>query len=327
LNAALATKELDVRNVVGLLEAAHEEKKDEILIIGAHFDHIGRGEFGSLSGAKGKGKIHNGADDNASGTSALMEIAGFLASQTLELKRDVLFIGFTAEEMGLLGARHYVDSPALPIAKTAAMVNLDMVSYLGKTGHLEIFGANTSPTFEDLLKKANRSTRIKLNVKKGMAGNSDHYPFYKKGLPVLFFITGLHKNYHRPSDDYKAMDKRGFEKVARYAGEVALTLANLDTKPVFVPASKGGLETGPYLGISIEGRDGNEVYISEVAKGSPAARGGLKKNDRLLEANDQEVSSVSLFYGIWSGVRPGSKVSFLIRRDGRMRMLRVQLKT
>ncbi len=325
LNAALEVETLLVHNVVGLLKSEALDAKDEVLVIGAHFDHIGLGEFGSLGGSKARGQIHNGADDNASGTASVMEIAGYLKPKAGELKRNVLFICFTAEEMGLHGSKHYVENPLVPIEKTAAMINLDMVSYLSNTKKLEIYGTGTSPSFEKMLNDSNRRLHIKTKMVDGAGrGMSDHAPFYKKGLPVLFFITGLHKNYHRPSDDLKYMDKRGFEKVARLAGEVAFSIATVDRKPVFTPTSDSGMDTGPYLGISVEDRDGG-IYIANVAKGSPAHKFGMKGDDQLVEVNDKEIASVSLFYGLWAGVSPGDRVDFLVRRTGRLRTLRVRL--
>ena len=325
LNSALAVKNLKVRNVAGLLEATSPDKKDEVLVIGAHFDHVGLGEFGSLGGSKAKGEVHNGADDNASGTAAVIELAEWFVPQVQELKRDVLFICFTAEEMGLLGSKHYVDAPLIPIHKTAAMINLDMISYLKTTKHLEIYGTATSPSFEDLLKQANRETRIKLKPIDGVGrGASDHYPFYKKGMPVLFFITGLHKNYHRPSDDWQKCDRSGFEKVVIFAGLIAEAIAKADNRPIFKPTTEGGLETGPYLGVTIEDRDGG-IFVAEVAKKSPADRGGLEEDDRVVEVDDKEVGTTAMFYGIWAAVEPGKKVSFLISRSGRQKTVRVQL--
>lgn len=326
LTADLETKKLAVRNVVGLLEAQAPEKKDEIIVVGAHFDHIGLGRFGSLGGSKARGQVHNGADDNASGTAGVMEIAGYLKPMAGELKRSVLFIAFTAEEMGLLGSRHYVDHPVIPLGKTAAMINLDMISYLGKMGKLNIYGTGTAPSFEKTLSGLVKRSRVKTKLIEGVGrGASDHYPFYKKSLPALFFITGLHKNYHRPSDDVKNMDKKGFEKVAKLAGELALALATAENRPVFTPTTEGALEGGPFLGIAVEDKE-NGIFVAEVAKGSPAAKSRLREGDQIVEVNDREVRTVSVFYGLWSGVTPGEKVTFVLRRSGKLRTVKVHLK-
>ena len=326
LRASLEMKKLYVRNVMGRLRAESPDRKDEVIIVGAHFDHIGRGEFGSMGGPKAKGQVHNGADDNASGSAAVMELAGYLKPRARELKRDVLFVCFTAEEMGLLGSHHYVETPVTPLEKTAAMINLDMVSYLSRTGRLLVYGTGTSPPFDEILRDANSAFHIKVKPVEGVgSGRSDHYPFYQKGIPVLFFFTGLHKNYHRPTDDVKYLDKRGFEKVVRLAGNTILALASLEERPTFTRAAETGVDTGPYLGIGLESREGG-VYVASLKRGSPADRGGIRKGDRILEVNSRSVESVPLFYALWSGILPGTKVEFQVRRRGRVRTLRIQLK-
>jgi len=326
MNVALEGRELEARNVVGLLRAAAPDKVDEILVIGAHFDHIGRGEFGSMGGSKAQGEVHNGADDNASGTAGVLELAGYFAAKTGELRRDILFIAFSGEEMGLLGSNHYAGSPILPIAKTAAMLNLDMIGYLKSGGRVQIYGAGSSPSFGELLAKAESSTRTRTRPIDSIGpGNSDHYPFYQKGIPALFFHTGLHKNYHRPSDDWRALDMKGMEKVVTLVGDVALDLANAETRPLFTPTEQGGLETGPFLGVALEERQG-DVFVADVARGSPASKAGIRKGDRIVEVNDREVTSVTIFYGIWSEVGPRDRVTLVLSRDGRVRALRLQLR-
>ena len=325
LEAALEVNRLAVRNVVGLLRARGEDAKDEVVVVGAHYDHIGRGEYGSLGGPKAKGEIHNGADDNASGTAGVMEIAGFLAERAETLKRNVLFICFTAEELGLLGSKHYVDQPLIPLSKTCAMVNLDMVSYLSKTKKLELYGLGTSPLFDEILKAANRGGRIKVKEIDGVGrGASDHYPFYQKSLPVLFFITGLHKNYHRPEDDVKYLDKRGFEKVVRLAAEMTLDIATRDVRLPFSATEEGGLDNGPFLGVALQTVE-QRIFISDVTRGSPAQKGGLKKGDQLLEVNDREIESLALFYGLWASVAEKSRPVFVVRRQGRTKTVRIRL--
>ncbi|MFQ5844209.1 MAG: M28 family peptidase, partial [Planctomycetota bacterium] len=175
VHAVLEAKLLAVRNVCALLEApgpvrtkpepegapaaAAPVRARETVVVGGHYDHLGLGAYGSLAGSKGKGAIHNGADDNASGTSTVLEIAAFLKARRPRLKRDVLFVLFTAEEMGLLGSKHYVGSPRVPLEQCVAMVNLDMVGRLGR-GRLQVGGVGTSPIFQELIERKNRAHRI-----------------------------------------------------------------------------------------------------------------------------------------------------------------------
>jgi hypothetical protein len=324
MKAALEGRDLEVRNVAGLLPSTAQDRIDEVIVIGAHFDHVGRGEFASMGGSKARGEVHNGADDNASGTSAVLELAGFFAPRAEELRRDILFVAFTAEEMGLLGSKQYVGSPLVPLAKTAAMINLDMVGTY-KSGGLQVYGAGSSPVFEPLLTKAGQAARLKVRPIRSVGpGNSDHYPFYQKGIPALFFFTGLHKNYHRPSDDWRTIDARGIEKVVQLAAEIALELVDGEARPLFTPTEEGGLEAGPYLGVTVAERNG-DVVVADVARGSPAAKLGIRKDDRIVEVNDQEVTSVTIFYGIWAEVGEEDRVSLVLSRDGRVRTLRFKL--
>jgi len=323
LVAGIEPIELEVRNVVGRLRSRSKNRIDEVLVIGAHFDHVGLGNFGSRGGSKARGKVHNGADDNASGTAAVIEMAGYFSARTHELRRDLVFAAFTAEEMGLHGSQHYVDSPPIPLGQTAAMINLDMIGRLGRS-KLFVGGMGTSPIFENLLTEANRKTRIKLTLGKGGKAPTDSASFYSKEIPVLFFFTGLHKDYHLPSDDWKLVDKRGTEKVIRLAAEVALLLATNPERPPFTRADSGGFQSGPFLGMTVT-QKADGVYVTHVERRSPASRAGFKLDDKVLEFEGQQVQTAADFYGIKAQCPPGKKVAILIRRQGRAKTMKVKL--
>lgn len=340
VNAALEAKTLAVRNVCALLEAprpaaaapkgapggtkaAAPQVPRETLVIGAHFDHVGLGKFGSLGGKKKIGSIHNGADDNASGSASALELAVFFKARQAMLKRDVLFCWFTAEEMGLLGSKHYVDNPRIPLAQCVAMVNLDMVGRLGR-GRLQVGGTGTSPIFPKLISAKNRAYRIKTKLNPGGRAPSDNSSFYEKGMPVLFFFTGLHGDYHRPSDDWNKIDRRGIEKVARLAADVCLDLATRDTRPPFTRSDASGLSAGPHLGLSLEQRrDG--VYVIYVEPKSPARRAQFKVDDKVEEFEGQPVDSISNFNKVHSACKEKQKVTILIRRGPRLIKKKVTL--
>jgi hypothetical protein len=323
VNAGIEAIQLEVRNVVGILRAGASDKVGESLTIGAHFDHIGLGEFGSRGGSKARGQVHNGADDNASGTAGVIEIAEYLAPLKNELRRDIVFAAFTAEEMGLHGSKHYVASPALPIADTVAMINLDMVGRLGR-GKCCIGGVGTSPVLEDVIRKANRETRLKLSLKHGGRAPTDSTSFYEKEVPVLFFNTGLHKDYHLPADDWKLIDKRGAAKVIRLAAEVARALATAAERPPFSRADSSGFSSGPHLGVTVTQKpDG--VYVTYVEKKSPASRAGFRKDDKILEFEGQPIRSSSDFYGLKAQCPPQKKISIVVRRQGRVKKMKVKL--
>jgi hypothetical protein len=337
VNAALEAKTLKVRNVCGLLEAPGPVTTGqaagkagaprvvrETLVIGAHFDHVGRGAFGSRAGKKkGPGEVHNGADDNASGSGAALELARFFVARQAELRRDVLFVWFTGEEMGLLGSKHYVGSPKVPLAQCVAMINLDMVGRLGR-GKLQVGGTGTSPVFPELIKGLNRRYRIKTRLNPGGRAPSDNSSFYEKGMPVLFFFTGLHNDYHRPADDWKKIDRKGLEKVARLAADVCLDLATRDTRPPFTRSDASGLSAGPHLGLSLEQRaDG--VFVIYVEPKSPARRAKFKEGDKVEEFEGQPVDSISAFNQIHSTCKEGQKVMIVIRRGPRLMKKKVTL--
>jgi hypothetical protein len=324
VNAALEAKRLAVRNVCARLPASPgTTRSGEWMVVGGHFDHLGFGEYGSRAGSKGQGEIHNGADDNASGTAGVMEIATCLAARREAIRRDVYFVLFTAEELGLHGSKHFVGAPPAPLAQCAAMVNLDMVGRLGR-GRLQVGGTGTSPIFEELLDAKNKRLRIKTRYNKGGQAPSDNAPFYEKGIPVLFFFTGLHSDYHRPDDDWKDVDKRGLVKVVQYAAEVCLDLASRDTRPPFVQAAGSAMATGPHLGLSIEQRtDG--VFVIYVEPGSPAAKARFKEGDKIEEFDGEPIQTTSDFNEAHSRAKPRSKVTITVRRGPRLISLEPKL--
>jgi hypothetical protein len=325
VNAALEAKRLPVRNVCALLQAPRAGKEErETLVIGGHFDHVGKGAFGSrATSKKDRNAIHNGADDNASGSAAVLELAGWFAARRDVLRRDVLFLWFTAEEMGLLGSKHYVDAPVVPLARCVAMVNLDMVGRL-KDGRLQIGGTGTSPIFPEMLAAITRKHRLKARFNPGGRAPSDNTSFYEKGMPVLFFFTGLHKDYHRPADDWKRIDRKGYEKVVRIAADACLDLATRETRPPFTRSDASGLSAGPHLGLSYEQKkDG--VYVIYVEKKSPAARARFKVGDKIEEFHGTPVNSITAINGAHMNTKPGQKIRLAIRRGPRLMTLTVIL--
>ncbi|MDA1194175.1 MAG: M28 family peptidase [Planctomycetota bacterium] len=293
----------------------------ETVIIGAHYDHVGRGRFGSLANADGK--IHNGADDNASGTTALMEIAGWLVSQRALLKRRVLFIAFSGEELGLLGSKHYVSQPVLPLSECTAMLNLDMVGRLEKN-RLFVGGTGTSPIWPEMLERQNKKGRFELTSWPGGKAPSDHASFYDASMPVLFFFTGLHGDYHRPSDDWNTLEYAGHERVARFAAEVAFELATEGERPQFTKCDAGGFAVGPFTGLSVEQREGG-VFVAHVDKRSPASQAGFKEEDKILEWEGAAVGDTGAWNDRVSQAKPGDKVIVTVERGGRERKLTLKL--
>jgi len=328
LFADLVPDERKMKNVLGLLEPGGAVTTgdgagvNDTIVIGAHYDHVGLGRFGSLSGATGK--IHNGADDNASGTTALLEIAGRLVSRRAELRRRILFIAFSGEELGLLGSKHYVRNPRIPLSDSYAMLNLDMVGRLNKN-HLFVGGTGTSPIWPEMLERLNKTVgKFDLTSWPGGKAPSDHSSFYEGDLPVLFFFTGLHGDYHRPSDDPKTLNYRGHERVARFAAAVAFELATRRGRPQFTRCDAGGFTVGPYTGLAVsQEKDG--VYVAHVAKRSPARKARFKEGDKIVAWGGSAMPNTNVYNDLVSKAKPGDKVQVTVERAGKKRKLNLKL--
>ena len=328
LEVNIVRKGIAVKNVVGVLEGSGP-LADETLVIGGHYDHLGFGGEGSL--AFGSKEIHNGADDNASGTTMVMEMARRLASQRDPLPRRVVFILFSAEERGLLGSQHYVDNPLFPLDKTVAMVNFDMVGRLNEAKDLTIYGTGSSPTFDSIVDGLGKASGFNIKKINDGTGPSDHQSFYLKNLPVLFFFTGTHKEYHRPVDDVETINFQGMGRVANLTELVLLDLARRPERPVFTkvaarPAGPGRVSLRAYLG-SIPDYDdaGKGVKLSGVQTGSPAEKGGLKGGDIVIKMAGKPVGTIQDYMESLSTGKPGDEVEVVVKRDGKDVLLKVKL--
>ena len=289
-------KEVPAYNVVGVLEGSDRVAKKEIIVIGAHYDHLGRGGSGSL--AQRSGEIHHGADDNASGTAGMLELARLFTSQRPRLKRTIVFIAFGGEEEGLLGSNYYVNHPITPLPNTVAMINMDMIGRM-KDRKLVIGGVGTAKEWREIIAKgtadANRSFQLTLN--EDGYGPSDHSSFYGKQVPVLFFWTGTHTDYHKPSDTFEKINytdqARILDLVAYIVREVdgtekRLTYTTAKTEPT---PRTGGFRV--YLGTIpnyAESDDG--LLIDGVRDDSPAAKAGLKAGDKIVKIGTRDIKNV-----------------------------------
>lgn len=307
------------RNVVARLEGRDPVLRDEAIVIGAHYDHLGRGGFGSL--APDQDAVHNGADDNASGVAALLAVAERLAADPPA--RSVIFVAFTGEESGLLGSAHYTAHPAVPLERTRAMLNMDMVGRLG-AGPLIVYGTGTADEWNGILDAAASAAGVELARKEDGYGPSDHTSFYLKDIPVLHFFTNTHEDYHRPSDDWERIDVQGIERVvqvveaaARGAADrrAALTLRRGAGTP---PSAAQGRGYGAYLG-SIPDYTPAErgVRIGGVREGSPADRAGLRAGDIIVGFDDQEIADIYAMTEALRARKPGDRVRIRVLREGR----------
>lgn len=315
-------------NVVGVLEGNDPVLKQEALVIGAHYDHIGLGELGSLAEGRGR-EIHNGADDNASGTAGLMELARVLASQRASLKRSVVFAAFSAEEEGLLGSKHYLSAPSFPLENTVAMINMDMIGRM-KDDRVIVGGSGTSPLWKEVLPRL-KPANLDLKFQDDGYGPSDHASFYAKDIPVLFLFTGVHQDYHRPGDDADKINLPGANKVLELVLETAQALSQQDARPTFSKAkdskeSHGRGEFRVYLGtIPDYGEDVEGVKLSGVREGSPAARAGMKSGDIIVACAGKQIKNVYDYTYVLGERKPGEVVEIVVLRGSERVKLQVTL--
>jgi len=317
-------------NVVALIPGRDPILRGQAVVVGAHYDHLGSGAAFSLSPDQ-RGQVHNGADDNASGTVALLEIASRLARAPP--RRSVVLVAFAGEELGLLGSAAYVRNPALPMESTIAMVNLDMVGRL-RQNRLLVFGAETAAELPALLDSLNRAAGLDLKASGDGFGRSDQQSFYVAGKPVLHMFTDLHEDYHQPSDDWEKINVEGLIKVARFTAEVVRALADRAAPLTFVskPAPVAGTGDRPsagygaYLGsVPDMSAGGPGVRLSGVRPESPAARSGLREGDVLLRIGDHEIADLQAMTDALRSHRPGDTVVVVYRRGAALDSTRAVL--
>jgi hypothetical protein len=308
------TPQVPVANVIGVLEGSGPHAQETIML-GAHYDHVGMGGEGSL--AAGVFEVHNGADDNGSGTVALIELAQRLAARETPLPRRVMFIAFSGEERGLLGSAEYVKNPVVPLTDTIAMLNMDMVGRV-TDDKLTIYGVGTSPVWDPLLDE--HGTDFLMVKSPEGVGPSDHASFYPHNIPVLHFFSGLHDDYHRPGDDFDKVNYEGIADVVDFVEALTLELAEAPERPAFtaVAGSAGPLtRTGnrPYFGSIPDFGSSTEGYsIRGVTQDSPAARAGLQAGDVIVQLGEHQIGSLDDFDLALRKFLPGDEVSVIVLR-------------
>jgi hypothetical protein len=316
----------EVKNVVGVLEG-EGPLADETIVVGAHYDHVGLGGQGSL--APGSKEVHNGADDNASGTVTLLEVARRLAGRKTKLSRRIVFIAFTAEELGLIGSAKYVAQPIFPLDKTVAMYNMDMVGRL-TDNKLTIFGVGTSPNYKDEVTKFSEGRNFKLTLKPEGFGPSDQSSFYAKKIPVLHFFTGTHKDYHRPGDDWEKINVEGMDRIAGLVEDVVVNTSETKERPKYLEVKRRAqvARSGsrPYFGsIPDFGTEEKGYALSGVAAGSPAEKGGLKGGDRIIAMGKNKINDLSDFDLALRKFKAGQEVELTVVRAKKEIKLKVTL--
>ncbi len=310
------------RNVGGLLEGNDPVLKNEYLVIGAHYDHLGIDHLKDASMYKGTDKqIHNGADDNASGTTGIMEVAELVTSMKSDIKRSIIFLAFSGEELGILGSTYYTNNPSVDITSITAMLNMDMVGRLNEENNLTIIGSGTSSKWKEILNSKN-TYGFNLAMSDGGSGGSDHQAFSNKSIPVLFFLSGTHSDYHKPSDDIDKINFAGQEKILKYVFDVANEVLNLEKRLDYVkvqevaqrPMGRSRVTVGsvPEFGYS-----GNGYKLSGTTEGSPAAKAGMKAGDIIIKFGPKTVGNIYDFMYAVQDYKAGDKVDVVALRDGK----------
>ncbi|TWU01786.1 M28 family peptidase [Neorhodopirellula pilleata] len=313
-------------NVIGTLEGAGE-LSDETIVIGAHYDHVGTGGYGSL--APGTVAVHNGADDNASGTAVMLRVAECLSKSlpSIPNRRRVVFIAFTGEERGLLGSQHYVEQPRFPITKTVAMINMDMVGRL-LDNELTVYGTESADVMDTILDEANSKAGFKLDRIGSGYGPSDHASFYGAGVPVLFFFTGLHSDYHRPSDDFEKLNLDGMRRITDMICQVSERLATIPERPVYNQTENNvqiRRQLTVFMGVQLSQQPAEVVFSSILADG-PAEAAGLLAGDRLVAVGGKPITQLDALFEQLRRRSPGDKLPLEVRRGDEVLKLDVTLR-
>jgi aminopeptidase YwaD len=319
LTADVVQEHADALNVLAMLPGTNPSLKDEVVVVGAHVDHLGYGGEGSGSLEPNVHAIHPGADDNASGTAGMLEIARELAAHPAA--RTLLFASFSGEEEGLLGSSYLVQHLPVPKQTVVAMLNLDMVGRPKAGPALTLGGYGTAKEWPALVDRVNAGGRLAITTNKGGFGASDHSSFYAADIPVLFFFTGAHEDYHKPSDTADKLNYAGMTKVVEFAADLARAVADAPQRPTFVKvAEEGGGERRSFrvrTGVIPDfGWEGVGLRLSGVSGGSPAAKAGLKAGDVVVRFGEREVRNIYDYMYALGDHKPGEVVTLRVQRDG-----------
>jgi len=321
--------ELPTQNVAAVVRGSDPALRDEYVILGAHFDHLGRSAFGALD-PDAVNAIHNGADDNASGTAAVIELARLLRRNPP--KRSVMFVTFSGEELGLLGSQYFVDHPPVPLEKVGAMLNFDMVGRM-QEDRLIVYGVATAQELNDIVAKANAAAPLRLTATGDGFGASDHSSFYAKNLPVLHFFTNVHEDYHKATDDVDKINALGIARVVALAERVTRAIADRPQPLTFVravaaaPSMSTRENTSAYLG-SIPDMGATEVKgvrLTGVRAESPADKAGLKAGDVIVEFAGKPVNDLYAYTDALYAQSPGDTVDVVVLRGAERMTVKVTL--
>jgi hypothetical protein len=313
INVDISEKKRAGHNVIGYLDNGAATT----VIIGAHYDHLGYGEDGNSLYRGPDKQIHNGADDNASGTAAVIELARLLKQSKLK-NNNYLFIAFSGEELGLFGSKYFTEHPTVDLHSVNYMVNIDMIGRLNDSSHaLTIGGYGTSPVWGTLLNNDKNYFSVKYDS--SGTGPSDYTSFYRKDIPVLFFFTGLHSDYHKPTDDYDKINYNGELQVIKYIFSLVENL-NKQGRIAFTKTRETQIGSSARFSVTLGimpdyTYSGSGVRVDGISDGRPAQKAGLKTGDIIIKLGDYTVSSMETYMQALSKFKKGDKTTVNYKRE------------
>ena len=298
-------------NVVGYID----NKALATIVLGAHYDHLGYGEDKNSLYTGAPKMIHNGADDNASGTAALIELGGWLKKSTLQ-KYNFFLVAFSGEELGLFGSKYFIEHAGIPINSINYMINMDMVGRLNESNHgITVGGYGTSPVWGELIKTDNKFVKIKLDS--SGSGPSDHTSFYRKDIPVLFFFTGTHSDYHKPTDDAAKINFNGMDKIISCIKDILIAtnkkekLAFTKTREVSMGKSSFKVTMGVMLDYTFSGPG---IFVEGVSSGKPAEKAGIISGDIILQLGEHTITDIEAYMKALNTFDKGQTTNAKIKR-------------
>jgi hypothetical protein len=322
------------RNILGILEGSDPQLKSQVVLIGAHYDHVGYGRVTNSFGPWGY--IHNGADDNGSGVAGLLEILGAVKQLPQPPRRSILFVFWDQEEAGLIGSRHWISHPTVALENLVFAINIDMIGRM-KNGRMEVYGTRTAAGLRRLISESNVDRAAEISFTWKMKADSDHWPFFERRIPVVMFHTGLHEDYHRPSDDTHRINHDGLKTATQMAFYTLLAMADADRTPPFREASRREapsnmvkleqpIEPNPSrygLPYRFEPGDPPSVVLTGVTAGSPSEQAGLRAGDRLTAFQGRPIAD-EMRFRLELLVASG-EVTFTVERPGLAEPMEVKL--
>jgi hypothetical protein len=298
-----------------------------VIVVGAHYDHLGRGDSNSLARKGEERQIHNGADDNASGTATVLEIAQYLSQQRDEYPEQfpygIVFATWSGEEIGIIGSSWFVDHPTVTKDRIIAYVNFDMVGRL-KDNTLVMQGTGSSDVWKGLIEKGNVAAGFNIKTDDDPYLPTDVTAFYPKGVPVIAFFTGSHEDYHRPTDDFNTLDYDGMERIAKFAAGMIMNLEKRTEKPAYLQVAQSKDAAGSranmriFLGTIPDYATGEieGLKLSGVRAGGPADKAGLKGGDVIVELGGKAIKNIYDYTYAMDALKVGEPVPIVVMRDG-----------